>query len=42
MMDLTLDVVRRALFSGELSQFTERINTIVKTLLKDKVSFVRN
>ena len=40
MMDLTLDVVRRALFSGELSQFTERINTIVKALLKDVGGFV--
>lgn len=40
MMDLTLDVVRRALFSGELSQFTERINVIVKTLLRDVGGFV--
>jgi cytochrome P450 len=42
MMDLTLDVVRRALFSGELAQFTQQINTIVKALLKDVGGFVRS
>lgn len=42
MMDLTLDVVRRALFSGELTEHTDHINDIVKTLLRDVGGFVRS
>jgi cytochrome P450 len=42
MMNLTLDIVRRALFSGEMNEHMERINVVVKALLKDVGGFVRS
>lgn len=42
MMNLTLDIVRRSLFSGEMGEHMERINIVVKALLKDVGGFVRS